>query len=511
MRARRNKFRAIVLLIGLAAALGQSVFRSGTRLVEVDVVVRDKNGPVTGLTKDDFALYDCKWSERDQYNGFEPCRVKRQPLEVFHEISSAVPPQISGGTAPAMILKPGAVSNRLSSDGSPAASPTIVLIDLLNTPFNLKSYERDQIVKFLKSIGDKNRVALYSLGRKLHVLQDFTGDPKNLIQALAKLDIAEIGPPGKSFDDPAFAVLENQVFQDRKDAVTMDAMKTIIQHVAGVPGRKNLVWIAQGFNPKVRTLLGQANIAVYPVMTHFLTVPSMIGTDRLPSPHAMSDVLAGEANRKFGQSFGGSFFGDAEDALQAVRAAEEDSGNYYVLGFYPAEKDLDGKKHELTLDVSKRVRARRDLAVQYRQEYLASKSGSASPDDRPSIESLFASPLNATSIGLAANIVADPAKPEASQIQIEVNLADLQLRREEGRAVGSFQMTVRFEREVDGVLKATDPIVRTVPVNFAAEKMQDYGLVTQPIPPGMKPSTAHIVVQDGSNGAAGSLRVPIPN
>jgi hypothetical protein len=58
----------------------------------------------------------------------------------------------------------------------------------------------------------------------------------------------------------------------------------------------------------------------------------------------------------------------------AGRAAEEDSGDYYVRGFYPTEKDLDGKKHQLTLDVSKKLRARRDLAVQYRQEYFHSRS-----------------------------------------------------------------------------------------------------------------------------------------
>ena len=34
------------------------LIRTGTRLVEVEVVVRDKNGPVTGLTRDDFTLLD---------------------------------------------------------------------------------------------------------------------------------------------------------------------------------------------------------------------------------------------------------------------------------------------------------------------------------------------------------------------------------------------------------------------------------------------------------------------
>jgi hypothetical protein len=35
-----------------------------TRLVEVNVIVRDKNGPVAGLTKDDFTLFDRKKQQK---------------------------------------------------------------------------------------------------------------------------------------------------------------------------------------------------------------------------------------------------------------------------------------------------------------------------------------------------------------------------------------------------------------------------------------------------------------
>ena len=110
-----------------------AIFRSGTRLVEVDVVVRDKNGPVKGLTKDDFTLWDCKSNERSLWDPTDPCKVKRQPLEVFREIDEAA-------AVPAVPLRPGAVSNRVYSDGKPVTSATVVLFDQVNTPFNLKGY-----------------------------------------------------------------------------------------------------------------------------------------------------------------------------------------------------------------------------------------------------------------------------------------------------------------------------------------------------------------------------------
>jgi hypothetical protein len=47
------------MMLSIAAVLsGQEVFRSETHLVQVQVVVRDSKGPVTGLTKDDFQILD---------------------------------------------------------------------------------------------------------------------------------------------------------------------------------------------------------------------------------------------------------------------------------------------------------------------------------------------------------------------------------------------------------------------------------------------------------------------
>jgi hypothetical protein len=68
--------------------------------------------------------------------------------------------------------------------------------------------------------------------------------------------------------------------------------------------------------------------------------------------------------------------------MKAVQTAQEDAENYYVLGFYPAETDLDNSGHQLTLEVSKRASRRPDLTMRYRQIYLATKSGSLD-DKRP--------------------------------------------------------------------------------------------------------------------------------
>jgi VWFA-related protein len=157
-----------VLGATLTPAQEPQVFRAGTRLVEVEVVVRDKNGPVKNLTRDDFAVLD---------------QGKPQAIAIFR--NSATTRQAISSSAP---LPAGTVSNRQDSRGRPLDGATVVLLDQLNTKIDYKAYERKQMVKFLRALSETDRIALYSLGKDLHILQDFTTDPQKLIDGIAKVD-----------------------------------------------------------------------------------------------------------------------------------------------------------------------------------------------------------------------------------------------------------------------------------------------------------------------------------
>ena len=161
------------------------IFHSGTRLVEVEVVVRNQpvrppglgaflawtfdsgppfgppGTPLKGLTKDDFTLLD---------------EGKPQSIAVFRAGAAS---GSNTGDAKPMALPPGAVSNRQDSRGQPVNGATAVLIDFLNTDFGCLSYERLGMTNLLRSFAETDsRVALYTLGESLHVLHDFTDDPK---------------------------------------------------------------------------------------------------------------------------------------------------------------------------------------------------------------------------------------------------------------------------------------------------------------------------------------------
>src|SRR6266404_3920615 len=111
LRREMSKFAALLLALVVAQ---KDVIQVDTRLVEVNVVVRDKSGPVGNLTKDDFTILDNK---------------KQQRIEVF----SILDTRKAAGQSPKP-LPAGVVANRVDSNGAVPATATVILFDLLNMP-----------------------------------------------------------------------------------------------------------------------------------------------------------------------------------------------------------------------------------------------------------------------------------------------------------------------------------------------------------------------------------------
>ncbi len=519
LRVTASTFGGILMLSGaLAEQHSHVVFRSGAQLMEIDVVVRDKNGPVRNLTNDDFALYDCISLRHN-------CKGARRNIDLFREVNSLAIP-----SAPP--LPPGAVSNRVRPDGEPAPNDTVVLFDQLDTPFDLKGYERSQLVRFLSSIGDGNRIALYSLGNNLHLVQDFTDDPKKMIDAVARIDsgdwigFAQHDDPGYYFnlmqEAYNFPPMEDRIgaVSAMKARIVQAAIQVIARHMDGVSGRKNLIWIGQDA-PVPGAILGRANIAVYPVKVRtLLGNPHLVDHSlKLPRKAALNPRFAiplnppgdqaiemHRANQRLGEGLGGEGFDDVADSLTAVKRAEEDSSDYYVLGFYPAEAELTGKTHQLTLEVSSRIPGRRNLTVQYRQEYLGDKEVAS----KATLADLFVSPLNANAIGLTALIEPDPLRASQRQIRATIDLRDVQFQHDGDRWNGSIEVSLGYETKPNSM---TTPLARKLDLSFSDAEFQKgraSGLeVTYPLPPEARSGSARIVAEDLANGAVGSLRVPI--
>ena len=189
-----------------------------SRLVLLDVVVTDKAGnPVTNLTQEDFAVYEDKVAQ--------------------HVVSFESP---STHTLPA-----GWDAAPLNPDDpkSFGQSPvTILVLDELNTHFEDSSFAVRSVRQYLESrpavLAQPTTLMIVS-DNKFRLLQNFTRDRAALLKALSNQS-AHYAWKLEGDKSIGYGPVE------RLDQ-SLSALEQIAQATARIPGRKNLVWVGQGF------------------------------------------------------------------------------------------------------------------------------------------------------------------------------------------------------------------------------------------------------------------------
>ena len=489
-------------------------FQTGTRLVQVDVVVQDKKGAVEGLAKSDFTVFD---------NGV-PQAIAIFSVREMKNISRTTP------------LPEGVFANRpINQEGEPVAG-TVVLFDRLNTPPEDQAYARLQALKYIEKTSRHEQIAVYSLNKTLTVLQTFTGDRDRLEQAVNRsnpelsVDLAT-GDLLKGVNDGLFAQSSGNVvlhgLQEtranarlRREDITAAAFATIARHLSGLPGRKKLVWITtslpisfteqreyngistveyQSYGPKMdRSIreLNDANIGVYPVD------PRGAGTDLADSNTSSALILAHMTGGK--ASYGNN------DLAGAIEEVLTDTDLTYTLGFYPSADKLDGKFHEVTVRVNRpgvEVRSRRGYSASLPPKPLtvARRLGF--------LDAWFQEPLEATDISVRAMANRISGRPGYYAVEVIVDPKELQLTQKNGRWTGSFDLAI-----VPDVGHKTKGLQQTIRVNMTQERYVQAVtggiIVANPIKVTdvkgkLLAKNLRLVVIDGSSGKAGSVRVPI--
>lgn len=479
---------ACCLFATAAAAADQQpatepVFHAGTRLVEVNVVVRNKpvrppgiagalrywfdTGPpfgptgasVTGLTKDDFTVFD---------------QGKPQPIAVFSTGNAGDP------KSPA--LPPGAFSNRADNGGQSLNGATVVLVDLLNTPFDLTDYARTALKQILRSLDPNNtRIALFTLGEKLHTLHDFSDDPREL---------ADVAGALRDFGDIMGLEGGGDYAAERHGRITYTALKRIVQHLSGLPGRKNLIWLMsspQVVPPAVMAMVQQANIVLYPVLVR-----------------GAGAIFLQDDARALAKVTGATAFFDARDLTFAIQSATEDSGGAYTLGYYPSEGSLDGGFHRIAVRIDPAKLDPAAYEIHYRTGYLATKV--APPPQPQTMADLFGSSLNASGIGLTAQAAQATDHPNLYDVRLTVDLRDIHLEHKEGHSTGAFYFAVP-DPSIEGNIRTGVVNVDLTDQQLADKLESGFHLLAE----GVTPDSGEIrlVVRDRATGAAGSLRIPV--
>jgi VWFA-related protein len=435
------------ILVCAAASVGSAqnpppssqtpVFRTDARLVHVSIVVQDGRGrPVAGLTADDFELFD---------------QGDKQQVTLFSVEGSASSALAAAGT--------NIITNRL--DGPAASGVTVLLYDRLNTRQEHQSIARRHIIEYLRQLRPEDRVGLYVLeGGAVRVLHDFTRDASSLLKAIERAEnrttpelagSEDLLPRGEDFglleDGAAMEQWMAQAdahiqgfFTERRIRATTDAIEGVARHLAGVRGRKNVIWISSGFpirfnsgiqfggamfetssGPEIfraTRALNDADIAFYTVDARGLvgafSTPANARQQQFTTlDGVMRDV---ESSQVIAEQTGGRAYFNTNDLGGAIKRAAEDSRLTYVLGYYPSHAEWDGNFREIKVRVK-----RRGVSVRHRKGYFALPPEVPAPTERlKAIVEAFKSPLDATGVGLSVSFASGNESDEvALTIRVE--------------------------------------------------------------------------------------------
>lgn len=529
----------------VVGATKQGILHVTTQLVQVNVIVENKRGqPISGLNRDDFKIFD---------DG-EPQKISVFTVEQINPkgVSVHLPQDI--------------FSNSIERQTGDSPVVTVILLDGLNTSWANQANARRGVIRFLQQIQPSDRVALYALGTQLRVLHDFTSDSSTLVQVLARYrgrlgdelssslaDDADNPPQwsqdvSQSMGENAAGVANSlqdwlndtnsivaEYYMNQRAEMTMDALSDIAQHLQGVPGRKNLVWVSGGF-PLLQGLdqmmrngdfsngstyaeeisraaqaLNDVNLAIYPVDARGLMADPSFDVRQKSIPNHLPVHLDDNFTTmdQFARRTGGRAFYNTNDIQGALRTVIEDSRLTYLLGYYPTHGNWTGEYRKIKVAVDRPA-----LRLQYRDGYDAVPEVPAAPPvAQQALDAAVLSPLDATAVDCVVKPVAlktPPRQPRRVEMQYWIDPANITLAPDGDKWQVRITMAVEEVgpkgENLKGVSHQFNFHLNSVTrKNFLASGLR----FNEPLDIVPRAERIRVVVRDDPSGELGSLSVPL--
>ena len=383
---------AIGVVMTLAVAPAQNpgqdqpgTFRSSTSLVEVDVIVKDKDGRfVSGLTADDFEVFE---------------EGKPQPIQHFYLVTER--PLIPGELPSTVTLprSPDQVARRVFLfifDWEHLSAPLVArlkheVMDFVNEQFvstdlagayvngklwrNRLTNDRQELLDGLRSLSPSTDTP----ARRLAALTAYPRIPSEFdalrIENGDQRRIEEIGQQnctaepvscaqegGREYVEERIQTKAKTYIQEarRAAASTVDMIRHATSNLARLEGRKTIVLISEGFfvdelRAELPQLAGQAaraGIAIYSLNARGTTgVAGQIQPDATVDRGTLSTF--GDSSQEgldvLAAGTGAVAFRNTDNYRAALSSVASDTSTYYVLAYAPANTLLDGKFRRIEL------------------------------------------------------------------------------------------------------------------------------------------------------------------
>jgi len=535
----------LAVFFGMPAG-SQVTLRSVTRLVQITVVAQDGRGnPVTGLGRDDFLLFD----------GGQTREIKVFTMDRSDRDRPATSLAASSGA-----------SERVFTNSEPERSGptgvTVILLDSLNTNWTDQANATRNVIRFLAQVHPDDHIAVYSIGLTgFRVLHDFTTDASDLLAKLASWKGEIPRPKSTEPDDPLAMVLGGKdrasTLNQRRAPVekvnfahtipTLRVMELLANRLAGIPGRKNVIWISNGFpmvewgneaatvlsshgnepvlvrslDPRNTSntvhdtiglgdhysrqadqtlhLLDSANVAIYPIAARGIVYYP--GT----TIESLSDQATEQAMQHVAKQTGGRAFTLTNDVFGAIRTAVDDARVTYTLGFYPESTRQDATFHPITIKLAER----RGVTLRYRQGYIDTPDAPSDPGRRKyDLEQAALSPIDANALPLAARML--PSTAEGTyNINLTISLAGLNLEQDGEVWTGEVDVFL-LQRDQQGheFGRVNDTIAMRLKQATYQQMLKTGAPYRREVVLNPKADVLRVVVRDARSGDIGSLTIP---
>lgn len=535
---------------------GKKTFRitGATRSVYVNAVATDHQGnPVTDLSQKDFTILD---------NGVPQRITSFSPIDATTSNTSVRP------------LAAGVYSNRPDLCGAPP-SVIVLLFDRRGSPRISSGYNLGPVREFLRQIQPKDHIGIYVLRDHLQVVHSFCRDASDLASAIqsydeslshhtsAKSTADSTGIPAL---DSALSASGNALSHDPNraqdvyefsDRPTLDTLNAIARQLSGIPGRRELVWVTdfvgdvvlaassdmEQYLPLWRERSPDAPLA-YPLGVDILQMARLVnnagiafyevdaaplqkGRDdlksnpdapamMLPTPTARQHFEMNEVEHKYLTGFarrtGGRSFLKPSKNDTALQIAENDERFSYTLAYSPSRvKKWDGEWRHIQVKVN-----RPGVVVLARTGYLALPSDLPSEDHTHFLDSIAATPLDATQLLFRVRItpwpIANGAEIDATVHVPPESLAAALTAEPNGHWTGRFEIVFA---QLDGQHHVIGLTPRQINANLPPDKHVELfrNGWNLPVRLGIKPGTQTlcVILHDENSDAVGSVHIPLRN
>ncbi len=382
---------------------GGFVARESITVTNIDVVVTDgKGNRVTGLKKEDFIVVEDNLEQL--ITNFSPVEQGRFVLPA--EDTAAPTPAPAPAPAPAPV-----------PEKTPRTRIVIFVDNLHLSPFNRNRVLRNVETFVRESVKDNVEGMIVAWNRSLKIRRKFTNDGRDLSDILKQLedesalgqqmlsdrrDVIQAIDDSTTADQAAGRVRSYCQSLDNDLTFTIEALKTTINQLAGIEGRKILIHVSDGLpqspgaelwryiSDKYRDTTSQttnlfefdrttkylsvvqaanaSGVSIYTIDASGLQIDSNVSAENRTTSQRI-DVFYERNNLQamlslMAEETGGEAVLNKNEVLSSLKNIEKDYTSYYSIGYRSLRSGLD-RPHKVEVKLRKK-----GLTVRARRSYL---------------------------------------------------------------------------------------------------------------------------------------------